>query len=226
MRQGQSRGSGSGLSAAFLLCLVLGAVPIRGNPQASQSSAPLPAPKAPAANHAATAYGALVDRLKAGDRTVNFTEARMAFAETPEYSGTMMVVYRSLWGPLNMRDFEGALEIADTVLQRNYVEPNAHMVAFIAHNELGHEEEAQLHRFIADGLLRSITSKGDGKSAETAYQVIDVSEEYALFRAMNLIPKSQGAGTPSGGVIVDRMVVVDSRTNEERVMYFGVRSGR
>ncbi len=146
----------------------------------------------------------------------------MAFTETPEYTGTMMAVYRSLWDTLNKRDFEGVLKIVDTVLKQNYVEPNAHMVAAIAHNELGHREEARFHRFIANGLLQSITSRGDGKTSETAYQVIDISEEYALFRSMNLTRKSQSAVPSDGGPIMDRMVVVDRRTNEERAMYFNV----
>ena len=170
-----------------------------------------------------TKYDQLVDRLKVGDRTVDFTEARLAFTETPAYNGRMMVFYRQLWGALNMRDFEGALAIADKALQLSYVEPNAHMVAALAHRELGHPDLERLHRFIADGLLQSIASRGDGKTQETAYQVIDISEEYALFRSMNLTPKGQAAG-PAGadGRIVDRTTVVDRRTSEERVMFFSV----
>ena len=216
-----------GKLAILSLSLILSAAPTRGESQTSQSTAPPPpAPEAPPpARLQPTAFGQLVDRLKAGDRTVDFTEVRLAYTETPTYTGPMMGFYRPLWGTLNSHDFEGALKIADTVLERNYVEPNAHMVAALAHNQLGHREQEQFHRFIAAGLLRSITSHGDGKTPETAYQVIDTSEEYALFRSLNLTPKSQSAGPPtSGGPITDRMVVVDSRTNEERVMYFTVDS--
>jgi hypothetical protein len=170
-----------------------------------------------------SAYSQLVERLKSGDRTVDFTEFRMAFTETPAYNGLMMAAYRQLWNTLNTKDFEAALKVVDAVLQRNYAEPNAHMVASIAHAQLGRQQEAQFHRFIADGLLRSITSQGDGKTEETAYRVIDISEEYALFRAMNVTPKGQGAAAPKDGEpIVDRLTVVDNRTKEERSMYFAV----
>ena len=121
-----------------------------------------------------------MERLKSGDRTVDFTELRMAFTETDAYNGMMMGIYRQLWNPLNAKDFEGALKVVDAVLLRNYAEPNAHMVASIAHAQLGRQMESQFHRFIADGLLRSIMSQGDGKTQETAYRVIDVSEEYAF----------------------------------------------
>jgi hypothetical protein len=179
---------------------------------------------APAVNaQESSAYSQLVERLKSGDRTVDFTELRMAFTETPAYNGMMMGMYRPLWNTLNMKDFEGALKVVDTVLQRNYAEPNAHMVASIAHAQLGRQTESQFHRFIADGLLRSIMSQGDGKTRETAYRVIDVSEEYAVFRAMNLSARAQGASAPNDGEpIIDSVTVVNNQTKEERVMYFAV----
>jgi hypothetical protein len=185
---------------------------------ALQSSAPQAVTPEP------TTYAVLVDRLKAADRTVDFTELRMAFTETPAYRGMMMGFYQPLWRTLNARDFEGALKVADRVLQQNYVEPNAHMVAAIAHRELGHTEQAEFHSVVANGLLRSITSQGDGKTVETAYHVIDISEEYALFRSMSLTLKAQAiVGPPlDGAPIVDRVVVIDGRANEERVIFFSV----
>lgn len=170
------------------------------------------------------AYGELVERLKGGDRALDFSELRSAFTETPAYNGMMMAVYQPLWRTLGARDFERAIQVADAVLGRNYVEANAHLVAAAAHRELGHTQQAEFHQFVADGLLRSITSKGDGKSAETAYQVIDISEEYALFHSMNVTMKQQSTvGAPvEEKPIVDRVVVVDRATNEERVMFFSV----
>jgi hypothetical protein len=91
-------------------------------------------------------YSQLVERLKSGDRSVDFTELRMAFTETDAYNGMMMGIYRQLWNPLNAKDFEGALTVVDAVLLRNYAEPNAHMVASIAHAQLGRQPEAQAPR--------------------------------------------------------------------------------
>jgi hypothetical protein len=172
-----------------------GTSPDRG--AALQSSAPQSVTPEP------TTYALLVDRVKAADRTVDFTELRMAFTETPVYSGMMMGFYQPLWRTLNARDFEGALKIADRVLQQNYAEPNAHMVAAAAHRELGHTEQAEFHSFVADGLLQSVTSQGDGKTAETAYHVIDISEEYALFRSMSLTLKAQSIVGPPVDASVD-----------------------
>jgi hypothetical protein len=210
--------------AAFGLSLVVTAAPAPGYCQNPQSTAAPPPSASQAATPEPTAYTVLVDRLKAADRAVDFTALRRAFTETPAYHGMMMGFYQPLWRTLNARDFEGALKVADRVLQQNYVEPNAHLVAASAHQELGHREQAEFHRFIADGLLRSMTSIGDGRTPETAYQVIDISEEYALFRSMGLTVKAQSiVGPPADEApIVDRVVVVVGRTNEERVMFFSV----
>jgi hypothetical protein len=98
------------------------------------------------------------------------------------------------------------------------------MVAAAAHRELGHQEQAEFHQFVADGLLRSITARGDGQTVETAYQVIDVSEEYALFRSLKLTVKSQAIAEPhaEGRPIIDRIVLVAAGTDEERVIFFSV----
>ena len=208
---------------ALCVCVVFAMAPVPCSSQTPQSATlPLTAPQSSIPD--ASGYALLVDRLKAGDRTVDFTELRMAFTHTPAYRGMMMGFYQPLWRTLNSNDFEGAIRVAETVLRQNYAEPNAHLVAARAHRELGHSEQAEFHQFIADGLMRSITSKGDGMTAGSAYQVIDISEEYALFRSMNLSVKSQSmAGPPvSGRPIVDRVVLVDGRTNEERVIFFSV----
>ena len=209
--------------AALSICVVFAIAPAPCASQTPQSAAQPPTAP-PSSIPDASPYGQLVDRLKAGDRTVDFTELRMAFTHTPAYRGMMMGFYQALWRTLNSSDFEAAIRLAENVLRQNYAEPNAHMVAARAHRELGHSEQAEFYQFVVDGLIRSITSKGDGTTAESAYQVIDISEEYALFRSMNVSVKSQSmVGPPvSGRPIVDRVVVVDGRTSEERVIFFSV----
>jgi hypothetical protein len=209
--------------AASIICVVCAMAPAPCSSQAPRSAAQPPtAPQSSIPD--ASAYARLVDRLKASDRTVEFTELRMAFTHTPVYRGMMMGFYQPLWRTLNARDFEGAIKVAEKRAQAKLRGTNAHMVTARAHRELGHSEQAEFHQFVVDGLIRSIASKGDGTTAESAYQVIDISEEYALFRSMNVSVKSQSiVGPPaSGRPIVDRVVVVDGRTNEERIIFFSV----
>lgn len=107
------------------------------------------------------------------------------------------------------------------MLEKNFVEVNAHMVAQLAYQETGNTERAQFHKFMADGLLNSIKSKGDGKRTDTAFEVISINEEYGLLRSMGLRPIKQSLLQDKGHYF-DALTVVDPQTNQQRVVYFNI----
>ena len=168
-----------------------------------------------------TRYDGLLERVKAGDTGADLGELREAFTETPAYRAMMMASYQPLWTPLNRGDFATALQTAEKVLGTNFVEINAHMVASVAHQQLGNPERAQFHRDIANGLLRVVMSKGDGATADTPWVVIDISEEYAIMRALGLSMQSQGL-IQQGGANLDRLETIDPRTKTPRILFFNV----
>ena len=126
-----------------------------------------------------------------------------------------------MWGPLTKGDFAAALQVAEKVLAVNYVEINAHLVASVAHQQLGNAAAAQYHLDLANGLLQAVMSSGDGRTADTPWVVIDISEEYAVMRALGLAAQSQ-ALAEKDGVSLDVVQVVDLRTKEPRTLYFNV----
>ena len=148
----------------------------------------------------ASSYDEMVDRLMNGDRTVDFTALRKAFTQTPAYTKewanvVSMVRYRFLW---SQNKTEDALKLATPIIAETFVDVNAHMVASLGYQQAGNIERAQFHRFVADGLLNSIRSSGDGKTKATAFLVIATNEEYALLvRAMRL--RVVGVGTGKDG---------------------------
>jgi hypothetical protein len=165
-------------------------------------------------------YTELLEKAKKGE-AVDFRAMRLAFFETPEYSPLMgMFDNRALNAALGQGDYAGAVKTADAILERNFVDLNAHMVASIAHRQTGNEEKARFHRAIAEGLLDSIRATGDGKSPETAFEVISISEEYALFRALGVRAVKQSL-VQEKGHSYDAVVVVDQR-NQQSTYYFNV----
>lgn len=195
-------------------------------PSPSPTPAPTPAQPSPqGAQNAAEAqkkYDALLAQAKAGGGAVDYKALRFAFFETPGYNPLAgMIIQRNLWGVLNQGNFAEAAKQADAVLEKNYVDVNAHMVAYVANRELKNDEKAQVHRRWADGLLDSIKSGGDGKSPETAWHVISISEEYALLRALNVRPTGQSLVNDKGHAY-DAMKTIDPRTNTEVVYFFNV----
>jgi hypothetical protein len=210
--------------ALFVLPAAATAAPPAAQPQASPDTVtaqPGAAPAPSTARAAQARYDALVAQARKGDAPVDMAELRRAFTETPAYHGTMMSVYQSLWAPLGKGDFPAALRRAESVLDGNYVEVNAHMVASIAHQQLGNAARSAYHQQIANGLLRAIMATGDGASPQTPWVVIDMTEEYALLRVLNLSLRSQALST-AGGVSMDVLHVIDARTNEPRTIYINV----
>ena len=200
----------------FLLTTYVGAQ----TPTPSPSPSPSPTPSVAPAEK--SKYDVLLEKVKQKDPSVNFTELRLAFYESPHYNPyAPMLTYRPLNAALAQKNYDEALKIADSVLAKNFVEINAHMTAQIAYQELGNTERAQFHKFMVDGLLNSIKSNVDGKSVDSAYEVISINEEYGLIRSLGLRPIRQGL-VENKGRKFDAITVVDPQTGKESVNYFNV----
>ena len=166
-------------------------------------------------------YDLLLEKVKQKDPSVNFTELRLAFYESPHYNPyAPMMTYRPMNAALNQKNYEEALKIAETVLAKNFVEINAHITAQIAYQETGNTERAQFHKFMVDGLLNSIKGKNDGKSVDTAFEVISINEEYGLIRSLGLRPIKQGL-VQEKGHSYDAITVVDPE-GKESTLYFNI----
>ncbi len=197
------------LTGAFLIALFVLSV------SAQTTQEPAKAPEK-------TKYDVLVEKVKQKDPSVNFTELRHAFYESPNYNPyAPMMTYRPLNGALAQKNYEEVLKIAESVLAKNFVEVNAHMAAQIAYQETGNAERAEFHKFMTDGLLKSIKSSVDGKSTATAFEVISINEEYGLIRSLGLRPIGQ-AMLEEKGHRYDAMTVVDPKTKEESKLYFNI----
>lgn len=200
-------------SALFILVLVSGIAfsSTQGPPKnASQDS-----PK--------RSFALLLERAKKGDPTLDFKELRLAYTETTDYSpyGGDRETRKQMFAALNAKEFDSAVEAAEKILAKNFVEINAHFVSYVAHRESGRAEKATFHKFMFDGLVKSITGSGDGKTAETAYVVITTDEEYTLFNILGLRPAGQALINQDGHSF-DRMTATNPKTNETVVYFFNI----
>jgi len=98
---------------------------------------------------------------------------------------------------------------------------DAHFAEYIAYRESKNEEQAEFHKRILQGLLDSITHFGDGKSFETAFQVIEVHEEYVILRFMGLMPSKQSMSEKNGHSY-DVMEAVNPKSNEKVTLYCNI----
>lgn len=167
-------------------------------------------------------YDDMVKKVQGGDLSIDFTDLRMKYAagskyEPEEGSDQIKEMYRKL----NAKDFKGALDEANAVLAKQYVNIEAHVVASFASAGLQDEAARKLHHDIAVGLARSILDSGSGTSTDTAYKVISVQEEYAIMRLMGWMPGKQSY-LNQGSRTYDKMEMIDQKDNSTVTRYFDV----
>ncbi len=178
-----------------------------------------------AAQHPAekVSYENLLARVKSQDVAVNFQELRLAYTETKEYSpyGGDSEARKAMFAALKTEEYEKALASSEKILAANYLDINAHFGAYVANRELGHAERADYHKNVFQKLLKSISDSGDGKTVETAFIVISVDEEYALFNFMGLRPTAQEL-IEDKAHHYDKMTVTDPKNDQNVIYYFNI----
>jgi hypothetical protein len=194
---------GSGLLLIFLLC---------------RAASPQDVPRQK------LTYEDMVERVKGGDQTIDFRELRFAYMDSKTYSKgpDSETQKKAMTAALNSKDFRGAIKNADVVLASNYVDMDAHLAEYIANRELNVTDKADFHKFVLQALLKSITDSGDGKTPETAFQVIQVHEEYVLLRLMGVgLPESQSL-LHKNGHSYDEIKFKDPKSGQPVTIYFNV----
>lgn len=168
----------------------------------------------------ASEYAKLVAALKAGNTNIDYARLRLSYVESPERKKAKdtSADEKAMSQALQAKDFAGALKHADAVLDNDYVNLDAHFVAYVAERELGDANKAEFHRTVFRGLIDSIRNSGDGKSPEKAWVIISVHEEYVVLRAMGLRPSGQSL-VGKNGHMYDVMKAKDENGKEE-TFYF------
>lgn len=159
----------------------------------------------------------VLDQSKEAD----FTNLRMRFTDTENYVPYETDTPERVFNALHDENFEKCIEITEQYLRRQFVSLAGHYAAMVCHTELGHEEKSLFHRFVLDGLINSINSSGDGKSAKTAFVTISTDELYSFIQLAGLEVKGQ-ALIHQGGQSYDVMAVKNRATGGEFELYFNV----
>jgi hypothetical protein len=175
-----------------------------------------------AAESAQSQYQELLAVAKSGDGQVDWQKLRFAYSESPDFDllGTKTQAARNaMTQDMAAKNYAGALDQADLILDQTFVDIDAHLVSAIANAQLGHSDEAQKQRAIVIGLVKSIRT-GDGKTPATAFTVICVGEEYSLIGIMGL-RRTQQALINRDGHSYDVLNVVD-HDGKEQSLYFQI----
>jgi len=147
-----------------------------------------------------------------------FDKLRFDFAARKDFSPGWDVddARKAVLDAFKAGDYSKEKELGDAWLKKVPVDAEVYLVIALGRKEQGDLAGYSIYMAQFYGLLSSITSSGDGRSAETAYKVISVSEEYFLLRDIGAKLKQQSL------VGSCDVMVVDQR-GKEKVYYFDVR---
>ncbi len=183
------------------------------------------------ANDAEGKYLALLSAAGRNPGSVDWQALRFAYADSPDFDllgqGTE-AMRREMIQAYNKGEFAGALDKAKQIIDKVYVDLDAHWVAAAASKHLGDAAAAQREHDITANLMKSIMT-GDGLTQARAFTVITVHEEYALLHILGLdvarqaLVNENGHGydvmstTDSGGnsqdyyFLIDRVLAAEER---------------
>jgi hypothetical protein len=135
-------------------------------------------------------YDELTARAAAGDKSVDFTVLRSNFPFTRQWDASdsnITPILEQARIAANGKDCATALEKLDEVVKADYTLISAHRLRADCLTGDAARREAR----IADGLMRSLTHGGDGRSEASAYPVMSQHEEADVLADKHILIKTR-----------------------------------
>lgn len=170
-------------------------------------------------------YSDLLERLQAADMTIDFSELRQSYIQSDEYKpyrDDILENQTKMQKALKKGDFAKARTAAESILNKDYLNLEAHLICQICSDSLGDVGRAQFHGWVLDGLLDAILASGDGLTQATAYHVLTVSEEYAVLDVLGLRSEQQSLEHGDDGSSYDVFRAKDKSSGEKREIFFDI----
>ena len=148
----------------------------------------------------------------------DFTQLRMDYAAQPDFCPQWKVddQREAIVEAYKAKDNKKVVELSKSWIEKVPVDADIHFMRAQALKKVGDLEGFSYHWYCFYGLIHSIASSGDGKTPETAFKVISVSEEYYLLNEIGAEVIEQSLDYPC-----DVMKVL-LRDGTEATFYFNV----
>lgn len=177
----------------------------------------------PAAQSPDALYAELVKKAVSGDSTVDFRALRLACAKAENCnakgeSKDLIAMRRAS----QTGDHKAAIQVAEKLIAAGFPNVEAHAICAEAYKALQQPEKAKFHHDVTSALIRSILSTGDGKTKETAFEVIGTQEEYILLSLLGLPPFGRQSLIPGKPHSYDLIEVDDPKTGKKVSFYFNI----
>ncbi len=170
-------------------------------------------------------YREFVKRVQAGDFTVDFRALRLACMKSAQCQpratkADLMELNRAEAA----NDLHRVVEIAERLIQEGFVNLDAHATCSEVHERLNEPRKAQFHLNVTNALIRSILDRSDGKTKQSAFEVISDREEYAVMVSLGLpyiaSPGASARTLVDGSHHYDEWVVPNPKTGKSETVFF------
>ncbi len=159
-------------------------------------------------------YSKTVDLLESGETVIDYKEFRESFLDSKQFrialkkSSELLDLTKKLYEIIPKKQFPEIIMIAKAMLSIDYTNMRAHKILRQTYEYMGDSLNSKKYKAIQFGLLKSIVNdvNRDGKSCKTAWEVINISEEYFVLNILGAKLNRQSIDY-SGG-ICDKMEVM------------------
>jgi len=154
-----------------------------------------------------------------------YLKIRLQYAESTDYNPYASGLYeirRKSNELLDKGDFEGAIQEAAKGLAIDRLNIRLLMTQAAAYRAKGDLQKANETRQTWTSLIDSIISHGDGKSFETAFQVISTEEEYAVMIVAFGLDRGEQGLFEYNGSYFDVFTVQSGESGDESKLFFNV----
>ncbi len=169
-------------------------------------------------------YSEYVEGLESGHTDIDYQDFRFSFIKSKQFriasqkSKDISLLKDAMYEQMDKLNYEEIISLAKQILSIDYTNMMAHKILSQTYDMVDDVANAQKYETIEMGLLKSIIQSGDGKSCETAWKVIQVSEEYFILEMLGVELERQSI--ISNGGLCDRMDVTDE--GEPSTYYFDI----
>jgi hypothetical protein len=126
-----------------------------------------------------------------------------------------------LTAALDRGDFPAVVDLTSQVLASDEADIRAHMLRAVALGKLQRPAEADFHRGVAVGMIKSIMRTGDGRAVSSAWTVFRVKEEYEIIKVLGCAVVSQSL-TSDGARQLDVLEARRPRDGATIRVYFDI----
>jgi hypothetical protein len=169
-------------------------------------------------------YSTLVKQLEAGQTNINYSEFRESFLESEQFKTASMqkpdlsTLRKEMHELMQKAKYAEIIGVTKKMLSIDYTDMEAHKILHQTYKILGDAASSKKYHDIEFGLLNSIVKKGNGKTCQMAWPVIQINEEYFILQMLGAKLLKQSLDNTGG--LCDKMEV---QTGEgSRTYYFEV----